>query len=245
MTISSIIDGLMQSRSHSRPRSGRRLGLWGQSPADPSRRLRTQGPVQLEPLEKRSLLSTFSYQSSGYALYASLSQYDPATDTYTYASASVTGSKFHSPGGGQNDYSYGYLYYSSYNYTTGESCYGFGQVTDQSIAANLSSGSASGTVTLYCTTYDSSTGTYTNTTKDIVLAVDLQATSAISTSRYSTSFKDPSHYNLDYNSTGSSRSGTATFTVDGAAIPTGNPYYGSSYGQVSSGRSTSKATYNP
>jgi hypothetical protein len=245
MKFTSIIDELMQSRAHSRPRSGRRLGLWGQSPADPSRRLRTQGPVQLEPLEKRSLLSTFSYQSSGYGLYANLSQYDPATGTSTYVSASVTDGKSHSPGGGQNDYSYGYLYYSSYNNTTGESCYGFGQVTDQSIAGNLSSGSASGTVTLNCYTYDPSTGTYTNTTKDIVLAVDLQATSAISTSKYNNTFKDPSHYNVDYNSTGSSRSGTATFTVDGAAIPAGNPYYSYSYGQLSSGRSTSKATYNP
>jgi hypothetical protein len=185
--------------------------------------------------------TTYTFKSSGEGLYAYTSQFDPATGSSTYAYASVGTNKFHVPPGGPSDSSYGELYYSSYNGMTGDSCYGYAyQVTDQlSVTGNLSSGMARGPVTLNCYT----NGTYT--TEDIVLAIDVQATSGISKTKYSNTFKDPSHFNSSYSFTGSYRTGTVTFKVDGAAIPAGDPFYSYSYGQLSSGTSTTKETFHP
>lgn len=57
MSILHVFDELLRSRTNKRSRSGRRPKAWGQSSADPSRHLRTLGPVLVESLESRALLA--------------------------------------------------------------------------------------------------------------------------------------------------------------------------------------------
>jgi hypothetical protein len=188
---------------------------------------------------------TTSYHGSGLNASAYCSDYDDFTQTSTYLYAYWSENKQRVAGGAADEYTYGYVYYSTYTYTGSEveECYGSGEVTDQSIS-NLDSATASCTLTLYCYVYNYETGEYIDLgTKDVTVDVLLEGVGSITRSRSSGSYTDPSHFNSTYNSTGQSRQATPTVLIDDEMFTASeNSYCG---GYLSKGKWNSMYTINP
>lgn len=189
---------------------------------------------------------TYNYQSKSLSESVYCYGYDSATNTNYYLSAYASDYRDHVPGGGANDYTYGYVYYETYDYSTGELCYGYGQVTNQSIASQLTSASMSATITLNCydtNTIDPVTGYYTlvSTTEDVPVDITLTGTGSTYKSTYHSTSKSPPYFNSVYSSSGTSRDATDTVLVGGQQLPATINCYGS----ISSGKSSSHVNYTP
>jgi hypothetical protein len=187
----------------------------------------------------------FTYQSKDQSAYVSCYDYDPASGFYTSSLyAYWSNSAQHVAGGGTNDYTYGYVYYQTYDPTTKIYCSGYGEVTDQSFS-KLTSASMSATITLYCydtTTIDPNTGDWTLiSTEEVPVEVALTGTGVINYRwRYGSQSKDPPFFTSSYSASGASRNATDTILIDGQQVSLSN-----CYASISSGKSSSTVNYNP
>lgn len=189
---------------------------------------------------------TNSYQQSGVSAHAYGNGYDPATNTSRYFEVSASENSWHEPGAGQNVSIYGYVYGAQYHYDAVtnilEVYYGSGYVTDVHLQKSLGSGSVSGSVTVYHYIFDyndySSTylGSY-----EVSVDATLEGDGPVSKTKSTSTYKDPSHYNSHYTSSGSSRSATVTVLIDGEDFLL-NSY---SVGGLSDGKTSFKYTINP